>query len=139
MKYKLSEATFEVKEEILPNSGIYKMIALDIEGKPRQINRLLSADDEGVLYIGKSENLQERIVKMQRAFKGYDRLKKPPHIAVRTILGNAKIQAAFPLDQICVAIEYTEGNESAKLMETRYLQEYHSKFGETPPLNRQSS
>ncbi len=139
MKYKLSEATFEVKVEIQSNSGIYKMIALDIEGKPREINRLLSVDEEGILYIGKSENLQERMIKMQRAFKGHNRLKKPPHIAVRTILGNPKIQAAFPLDQIGVVIEYTDGNESAKLMETRYLQEYHSDFGETPPLNRQSS
>ncbi|HET6528934.1 MAG TPA: hypothetical protein VFG39_09320, partial [Balneolaceae bacterium] len=81
MHFKITNLNFNVKQNIPDKSGIYKLIAVDCEGIPRPINRFLDEDREGILYIGKSENLRKRLNNMRRAF--LPKYKSSKHIAVR--------------------------------------------------------
>ena len=68
MRLTLNDENFIPKDHIKSMSGVYKMLLLD---------------ENGVLYIGQSENLLKRLTKMKQAFdKNY---KSNKHIAVRKI------------------------------------------------------
>lgn len=51
------EATSGIPEK----AGVYQFRCVGVEGNPKPIRRLLGDDLEGIVYIGKSDNLQKRI------------------------------------------------------------------------------
>lgn len=110
--------------------GIYKIYSLDENDNPRHLQRLLGIDEEGVLYIGKSENLNDRVRMLWRVLQ-------PNYRATAHTFGvNYKslqvIQDAFPLDTL--AIDFEENN-MAKIYEKSLIENYRQLYGEVPPLN----
>ena len=56
---KLSDELFW--QSVPSSSGVYFIYSLDDKGVPIESKRLLGTDKKGVLYIGKSNNLRERL------------------------------------------------------------------------------
>jgi hypothetical protein len=115
------------------NGGVYKVIAMK-DGRRIPISRLLGKDDEGILYIGKASSFIDRVIELKKSIDpnyssgGHDcgvRYKKNPNIAMK-----------FPYEVLHV--ELVQSQDPGAL-ESMYLKEYQSKFGEVPPLNAVSS
>jgi excinuclease UvrABC nuclease subunit len=133
--HKLNDKSFIVKDNIPELPGVYKIIAVDEEGDPIEINRVLDTDQSGTLYIGKADNLRKRLANMRRAFS--ESHKSTKHIAVRRYNSLKHFKAKFPVDRIIISIEVAQNDETAKQLETRHLALYEKLLGERPPLNRQ--
>jgi len=135
--YKINDIDFIIKKNIPELPGIYKIIALDINGLPLVLNRFLGFDNSGTLYIGKAENLCKRLTNMKRAFSPNHISDK--HIAVRrykmlNTLDRMTIQ--FPMEKIVIEIQLAK-NMTARELESKAFRDYEELFGERPPLNRQ--
>lgn len=97
---------------------------------PIRLNRVLGTDEEGVLYIGKSENLRERLRMLWRVLN--PKLKATAHTFGTKYNDNKKLREAFPLKSLYVSFRIT--NEP-KSLESELLDIYFSKYGEVPPFN----
>ena len=97
---------------------------------PIRLNRVLGTDEEGVLYIGKSENLRERLRMLWRVLNA--KLKATAHTFGTKYNDNKKLREAFPLKSLYVSFRIT--NEP-KSLESELLYKYFSKYGEVPPFN----
>lgn len=135
MYQRINDVEFTVKKNIPNQPGIYRIIALDNNGEPVRINRLLDVDESGTLYIGKSENLRKRISNMRRAFS--PKHKSVKHIAVRRYQRIKKIEEKYPVRSLVILLELTKDNQSARELEKQELEVYEKFMGEIPPLNRQ--
>lgn len=135
MHHKINDETFRIKDQIPDTPGIYKIIVLDQNDLPIKINRFLDVDSNGILYIGKANNLRKRLANMRRAFSITHKSKK--HIAVRRYYLLKKVADKYPIDRIVVLIEKVKDCETAKHLETKRLEEYEKIFGERPPFNKQ--
>lgn len=125
---RISNANFHII--IPPRSGVYRIFSLDQNDIPRPLQRVLGIDNDGILYIGKSENLNDRLRMLWRVLQ-------PNYGASAHTFGiNYKslkiIQDAFPYDSL--AIEFEESPE-AKIYEKSLIESYRQKYGEVPPLN----
>jgi len=110
--------------------GVYRIYSLDQNNKPKPIQRVLSIDKSGILYIGRSNNIRDRLRMLWRVLT-------PDYKATAHTFGinynTLKIiRRAFPLNTL--AIDY-EINSSPKYYEKLLLERYRQKFGEVPPLN----
>ena len=98
--------------------------------KPITINRVLGIDNQGILYIGKSDNLRERLRMLRRVLN--PNLKATAHTFGSKFNDNKKLRKAFPLKSLF--IKYQVSKESKKL-EKDLLDQYFQNFGEVPPFN----
>ena len=98
--------------------------------KPITINRVLGIDNQGILYIGKSDNLRERLRMLWRVLN--PNLKATAHTFGSKFNDNKKLKEAFPLNSLF--IKYQVSKESKKL-EKDLLDQYFQNFGEVPPFN----
>jgi excinuclease UvrABC nuclease subunit len=110
--------------------GIYRIYSIDGNDNPHPLTRVLGTDSDGVLYIGKSKNLRERVRMLWRVLQ-------PNYGATAHTFGiNYKslevIRNAFPYETL--AIEY-ETNEDPKEYEKVQIEIYRQIYGEVPPLN----
>jgi hypothetical protein len=97
---------------------------------PIRLNRVLGTDEEGVLYIGKSENLRERLRMFWRVLN--PKLKATAHTFGTKYNDNKKLREAFPLKSLYVSYRITT---EPKTLESELLDKYFSKYGEVPPFN----
>ena len=126
--FRISNADFHYN--IPQNPGVYRIFSLDNNDIPRPMQRVLGIDNDGILYIGKSNNLNERLRMLWRVLQ-------PNYLATGHTFGiNYKslqvIQDAFPYDTL--AIEFEENAEPA-IFETALIETYRQIYGEVPPLN----
>lgn len=98
--------------------------------KPITINRVLGIDKQGILYIGKSDNLRERLRMLWRVLN--PNLKATAHTFGTKYNGNNKLKKVFPLKTLSVSFKTTS---EPKNLETKLLNQYFDKFGEVPPMN----
>lgn len=105
--------------------GVYKVIASS------PVSRVLGIDQEGILYIGKGDMLSgnNRIGKLINAF---NKTERKHEAGVRYIKLNYDLK--FPISELRLHITLVE--HPAKT-EAELLDEYLTRFGELPPLNRQ--
>lgn len=104
-------------------NGVYVVLA----GKP--IPRFLQEDDQGILYIGKGQVLQQqhRLGKLINALNETERM----HSAgIRYNM--EKIKKSFPLEQVSVRIKLCD---NPRKIESELLQSYLEQYGELPPFN----
>lgn len=105
----------------------------------KTIHRLGGSDSKGVLYIGKADNLYNRIPSLQQSvlsncnnalkaqIKGHQSLSKKV-FRIKEFLDTSKMTISIVVLPTYESIMYTES----------YLLEYYvKKFGELPPLNGQ--
>jgi hypothetical protein len=128
---KISEA-IERKywDELQPKTGVYRLIALDVNGKPMPLNRVCGVDETGTLYIGATDrqllNRLGGLVKTHRAdYAGQ------PHRQLSIPLTDR-----FPADRLAISWEYTE---MPWPREAELLMAYEDELGELPPNNGQRS
>ena len=107
-------------------AGVYRVRATTAPGVAKRICRACKDDDEGVVYIGSSKSLVNRIGEL---------LDREGHAGTHSFLGNFNL---YRLDRICprelLEIQWYEcGNPEAQ--EERLLDEYKRRFGDLPPGN----
>jgi hypothetical protein len=111
------------------SAGVYHIYSYK-DKKPLKINRVLRLDNEGVLYIGKSDNLRERLRILKK------NIIKKPQVSTHTFgkkhNENKRLQKAFPLASLFVKYQISE---DSKKLEKDLLDQYFQKFGEVPPFN----
>lgn len=128
MKIKIAEEGFHAS--IPSESGIYKIYSLNKNNLPVPLARLLGIDVQGVLYIGKSENLKDRIRMLWRVLN--PAYKATAHTFGVNYNSLQVIKKAFPLATLAVEFEVCK---NPKAIEKKALEDYRQKFGEVPPLN----
>lgn len=109
------------------SSGVYQ-IRWGINGKPQVIRRANGDDDSGLLYIGKSKNLQDRIKKFWRRIHG-----RGGHTAGWTY-DFYEYRKKFKPEQMEVRWVQLPEDEIGE-MEVYLLLEYVGKYLDRPPLN----
>lgn len=121
---------YDIESEFGQTGGVYNLIC--IQDKQRiPIARLLSIDNNGILYIGKATSFLNRVIELKKSLsKEYETLS---HEAGYRYLENDKIQNRFPYEDLYVLLKPADDiNKAEKDMLNAYIQ----KFGELPPLNR---
>ncbi len=122
---------YTIVEKYHNKGGVYKVIAVR-NGERRPIERLLSTDKEGVLYIGNTTSFLNRIVILKKSTA-------PGYISSTHEFGtqykeHPLIQLKFPFDELFIDLKPHENPEE---FERRELKKYYEKFGEMPPFNNQ--
>lgn len=109
-------------------SGIYK-----IRIKNNPIDRLLGQDKQGILAIGKSNDLKKRL---KQFYKGFTEGKS--HSEGKTlhlIMKNNPKWGEEIIDKLEFTYTVTKTEEEAIKLEEKEIKTYFKKFGEVPPLN----
>lgn len=121
-------------EQIPETKGVYKLVSVDfITLKPVPVQRVCGIDKDGILYIGESQNLRNRLCDLKKSI--LEKFKSDSHPAGIQYKTNGMLMDMF--SETSLAINYIE-IDSHKNEETRLLSEYRLKFGELPPLNQKS-
>ena len=111
-------------------AGVYRLIALDEKGDPKQIGRLCDIDQTGTLYIGREgfsfaeRGRASQLVRSLFAARTF-------HGAGQRITGHNRITEMFP--RFAIAWFY---NKNSRYAESVLFDSYITSFGELPPLNR---
>ena len=114
----------------IPESGGVYFINSYNDNNLAKLNRVLGQDEDGILYIGKSENLRERLRMLWRVLN--PKLKATAHTFGTKYYNNKKLEEAFPLKSLYVSFRITT---KPKILESELLDKYFSKYGEVPPFN----
>lgn len=114
----------------IPECGGVYFIKTHSKKKPIRINRVLGIDEDGILYIGKSENLRERLRMLWRVIN--PKQKATAHTFGKKYNENKKLREAFPLKSLYISYGIST---DPKVLEFKLLNKYFLKFGEVPPFN----
>ena len=125
-------------QNINPQPGVYQVHALNFT-----CNRFLGADKSGLLYIGQTGNLQQRLNNLRRACN--PAVNWPPHKrATRHVFSGALFHLFDVLPLLLVThpqlnplqlnVEFDYYNNPIQI-EQGLLQNYVAVYGEVPPLN----
>jgi hypothetical protein len=137
----------KLMSSIGPVVGIYR---LQVLAKDRlsfvPLKRIVSTDPQGILYIGASRSLPDRIGNLRRAldaayevgnYKNAD-----AHPCGTKLKRNDKLRSMFSFDDLCVTIPvYDERNDNFDRVNGHYnlewchLRKYSMDYGDFPPLN----
>ena len=108
--------------------GIYQFRCVDEKGTPIMISRLKGKDSNGIIYIGSSENLKNRIKGFWKTIENWDRSR---HAAAWTYC-TFKYDSLFPPHNLQFRYIATK---STTRYEFDLLLGYRKKFMDLPPLN----
>tara|TARA_R110002051_G_scaffold218896_1_gene282749 strand:+ start:10728 stop:11201 length:474 start_codon:yes stop_codon:yes gene_type:complete len=140
LKVNQEPKTFQLRLKSLPESdemGIYRLYYFE-DGKPKEIQRFVSKDQQGVLYIGMTDGpLLHRVGNLQKALVGNSKpaLEKPASSG-HTQMGKKyyRIRKKINIDDLYIKI-FPDINP--KQAETDAIEKYVNEFAELPPLNGQ--
>jgi excinuclease UvrABC nuclease subunit len=127
-KIRIANVDFHFNVPAAP--GVYKIFSLNDNDEPRRLPRVLGVDQSGILYIGRSGNLNDRLRMLWRVLQ--PNYRASAHTFGMNYKSLQVIQDAFPYDTL--AIEFEENSE-AKQLEKSLLEAYRQIYGEVPPLN----
>ena len=125
----ISLARNEFWTEIPETAGIYLIHACSNK-VPVKLNRVIGVDGKGLLYIGKSKNIRARLRMLWRVLN--PKLKATAHTFGTKYNSNKKLRESFPFSSLFIS--YRTTNEP-KILESKLLDNYFTKFGEVPPFN----
>ena len=129
-----SKLNFNSFGEGFPDAkGIYYIIGVDKVGNVIPINRICGTDTDGVLYIGESGCIQDRIGYFIKTI--LPNYKTDCHSGGKMYCCSEPIRIMFPKENLLVKYELCEDHVEREL---ELIQNYIQKFGELPPLNSQS-
>ena len=136
--------------------GVYHLHVADKSGALLSVPRLIGTDPRGVLYIGTSSAVPNRVGAMRKSLSTAYKVLAPdlyghlpyddpgPHQTGRKIMRvGERFVRLFPFQNLRLTVEryYAERPAGASvdvgyyMLEDRKLREYESEFGERPPLN----
>lgn len=128
----------QVDNAVNNRPGIYKLLCLNENG-PVPVPRIAGVDNEGILYIGKSENgeLRYRLGSLKKSLDT-SYADRGAHSAGSRYHFHSDIRKNYPLEGLFVSILSTDSQSGAGKLEKEELIKYQEQFGELPPFNRQS-
>lgn len=133
MKREWSEGiplSHELPTGLRVRAGVYRIRAWKA-GEPLKIPRLNGIDREGILHIGKSHNLFQRLKSVQRAvILG----KRPAHFAGVQFM-KWRFNEVIPVEDLRFDSIGTRSEADARKLETELHQLYRKKFLDRPPLD----
>ncbi len=121
--------------------GVYKLILYHSNGQVAPIPRFSCTDLEGVLYIGKTKNMKQRLRDMCDAFHNENSRHK--HGSMEKFFRSRATQQTWGTDPT-FRIKYLPmvGSEDQDWLEAKAIvkerceiRQYWQRFGEVPPLN----
>ena len=137
----------DMMAEYGPFPGIYRLHIRADTGAFDALPRLLGTDMNGVLYIGTSLRVPERIGSLRKslhaAYKKGVYKATAAHQCGKKIVQCKKFVERFPFEKLCLTVqpcsqpdqEMVQKESGHTKLEWRLLTEYFSEFGEFPPLN----
>ena len=126
---KLNDSQFHLN--IPPDSGIYFIYSISENGHPKAVQRVLKIDSSGILYIGKSKNIKDRLRMLFRVLHP-ELYKADAHTFGKNYNQSLGLQDSFPLESLAINYHLTQDYSN---LETSELKKYFDEFGEVPPLN----
>ena len=117
--------------DVPTESGIYIIYSIFEDGKPQSLPRVLKVDSTGILYIGKSKNLNDRLRMLFRVLNP-KKYKTNGHTFGKNYNSSTRLKEAFPIDNL--VFKYTLAKDYSELEKSK-LKNYFDEFGEVPPLN----
>lgn len=115
--------------------AVYKIRLVNNLKNPKSIQRFLGKDKEGILMIGQTNDMENRLQKFKQAFakgEAHHSEGKLLHIIVATI-EHPRLKIGVKDIEYC--FESFTNIEAAKKSEEKSLKSYVKKYGEAPPLN----
>ena len=110
--------------------GVYTIIALSNSNKPNALNRVGGIDKDGILYYGKTGNIQDRLRMLWRTIqKDY---KANAHPFGKRYKEFAILRKSFPISTLVVTFSI---EKSPEIVESKLIKYYVNKYGEVPPFN----
>ena len=131
MEYLLSDKDLgnKIHTDLKESRGFYYLYSKK-GGKRRQTNRLYKIDKQGILYIGQTKNLVNRITGLKKTID--PDYKSEPHICGRRYNINSLAKKKFPYESLYVKLEPSKNH---KELEKDIIRSYFMEFGEVPPFN----
>jgi hypothetical protein len=130
---------FEVEESVIPESpGVY-VVCWVKEGNAVPVPRIIGVDKAGILYVGSTANLANRLKSLLKAIRiargeNEKPSKKYRHTLVLTLLYTGLAERISSKD-LLVYYKTFNGKKEAETQEALFLYEYTRLYGEPPPLN----
>jgi hypothetical protein len=112
------------------NQGVYTIIAFSDSKKPIALNRVGEIDKDGILYFGKTGNIQERLRMLWRTIQ--NDYKANAHPFGKRYKEFAILRKLFPITSLVVTYAIDKNPEKA---ESKLIKDYVNIFGEVPPFN----
>ncbi len=113
----------QIKEKTQIIDGVYVLYA------NRPVHRLIGADNQGVLYIGKGRN----IIEYKRIGNLINSLNETDTSHQAGVRLNPLLKEVYPIADMEIEVILAEDYSD---LESRLLHAYSEQFGELPPLNR---
>ena len=114
------------------NGGVYILRTFNNDDSPNTIPRSLGNDSSGILYIGKASKFTHRTGDLARAFD--DSYQQAKHDCAIRYNGNKKWNETYPKNNLRLSFFISENPEE---LESKFISDYVTEFGEVPPLNSQ--
>ena len=114
-------------------AGVYAVRLVDGDRSPRLVRRFLDEDDEGLLCLGQSKNLEQRRTQF---INGVQKCVGHSEANLLHLLGlHARTRARAQLENVLSMLEWRVEYCSPKKREEELIKSYIKRFGEAPPLN----
>lgn len=113
--------------------AVYKVRLAYANGNACTLGRLLKADDEGIMCIGHTRQMEQRRTQFVSAINGvggHSEMNLVDYLKAHTIFRKRFKDANFQYS-FCKCVDVAE----SKKEEERLIKSYFKKFGEVPPLN----
>lgn len=115
--------------------GVYEIRLSASDGQPLNIPRLLANDAEGILTIGESKNVAERVRSFYKASNGYHSAHSEAERMYLVKFWTEFQKSVYRGSKIQVRSLRLRNKADAEERKERLLKLYFKKFGELPPLN----
>ena len=119
-------------------NGYYQIIIVD-NNKPKTLRRLLIDDNEGILYIGITTRLQERIAEIVKSLpfekEPNRKYKSNSHQLGKKAKKILSFFDNFNIQGIRIQYEVLSNDINIKDYERNKIDKYIEIYGETPPFN----
>lgn len=150
----------KLDKEFGSKPGIYRLHIMNARGKFERLSRIFDDDEQGIIYIGTSAKLSNRIDALKRSiFAAYWQFNPDEnsdadysntyysdlicHQIGRKLINFPKFFQKFPIETLCITLDlYTTTNGSENFLDCDYyllendlLNKYKAHFGERPFLN----
>ena len=125
---------------VIPSSpGVYRIRLIDSAGhSPVPVKRLLCQDEDGLLVIGESKDLRNRLKEFHKVTKektGFLRHSAGDRLLLNLIFRHISSKAFFDNKGLEVSFTKAQDKAGAQRLEELLLKVYFIQFGELPPLN----